>query len=160
MKCPPDLKIIQKKVKSKNTNFFCLEESCATQQPYQNNQGTLWWSDDLTENPGLRYFLYRMKKIRKPNKSENRQIAFTCQLHKSRRTKTRQSIKFGKYVCDACIRSKCGYCLSVWMCFSITRISNVCFTNMPDRDESEGACCIFISFICYFIVIFNQGGPK
>ena len=93
MKCPPDLKIIQKKVKSKNTNFFCLEESCATQQPYQNNQGTLWWSDDLTENPGLRYFLYSMKKIRKPNESENRQIAFTCQLQKSRRTKTRQSIK-------------------------------------------------------------------
>ena len=40
---------------------------------------------------GPRYFLYRMKKIQKSNESENHQVAFTCQLHKSRRTKTRQS---------------------------------------------------------------------
>ena len=46
------------------------------------------------------------------------------------------------------------------MCLSSTRINNVYFTNMPDRDESEGACCIFMSFICYFVAIFNQGGTK
>ena len=40
---------------------------------------------------GLRYFLYRMKKIQKSNESANRQVAFTCQLYKSRRTETRQS---------------------------------------------------------------------
>ena len=27
--------------KNKITNFFCLEESCAIQHPYQNNQGPL-----------------------------------------------------------------------------------------------------------------------
>ena len=36
-------------------------------------------------------FFYRMKKIQKSNESENHQVAFTCQLCKSRRTKTRQS---------------------------------------------------------------------
>ena len=48
--------------KKQNYKFFCLEESCAIQHPYQNNQGPLWYTDDLTENTGLRYFLYRMKK--------------------------------------------------------------------------------------------------
>ena len=50
--------------KSKITKFFCLKEICATQHPYQNNQGPLWYTDDLTENTGL---LYRMKKIQKSN---------------------------------------------------------------------------------------------
>ena len=77
--------------KKQNYKFFCLEESCAIQHPYQNNQGPLWYTDDFTENTGLRYFLYRVKKIQKSNESENRQVAFTCQLYKSRRTKTRQS---------------------------------------------------------------------
>ena len=42
--------------------IFWLEESCATQHPYRNNQGPLWYTNDLTENTGLRYFLHRMKK--------------------------------------------------------------------------------------------------
>ena len=67
------------------------EESRAIQYPYQNNQGPLWYPDDLTEDTGLRYFLYRMKKIQKSTESENRQVAFTRQLYKSRRTKTRHS---------------------------------------------------------------------
>ena len=74
-----------------NYKIFGLEESCATQHPYQNNQGPLWYSDDRAENTGIRYFLYRIKKVQKLNESENRQMAFTCQLYKSRRTKTRQS---------------------------------------------------------------------
>ena len=53
--------------KNKITKFFYLEGSCAIQHPYQNNQGLLWYTDDLTENTGLRYFLYRMKKIQKSN---------------------------------------------------------------------------------------------
>ena len=77
--------------KKQNYKIFCLEESCAIQHPYQNNQGPLWYTDDFTENTGLRYFLYRVKKIQKSNESANRQVAFTCQLYKSRRTKTRQS---------------------------------------------------------------------
>ena len=77
--------------KKQNYKIFCLEESCATQYPYQNNQGPLSYTNDLTENTGLRYFLYRMKKIQKSTESKNRQVAFTCQLYKSRRTKTRQS---------------------------------------------------------------------
>ena len=32
-----------------------------------------------------------MKKIQKSDESENRQVTFTCQLYKSRRTETRQS---------------------------------------------------------------------
>ena len=74
-----------------NYNSFCLEESCAVQHPCQKNQGPLWYTDDLTENTGLRYFFYKMKKKQKSNESENCQVAFTCQLYKSRRTKTRQS---------------------------------------------------------------------
>ena len=77
--------------KKQNYKFFCLEESCAIQHLYQNNQGPLWYTNDLTENTGLRYFLYRMKKIQILNKNENHQVALTCQLYKSRRTKTRQS---------------------------------------------------------------------
>ena len=77
--------------KKQNYKIFCLEESCAIQHPYQNNQGPLWYTDDFTENTGLRYFLYRVKKIQKSNESANRQVAFTCQLYKSRRTETRQS---------------------------------------------------------------------
>ena len=42
--------------------IFWLEESCATQHPYRNNQGPLWYTNDLTENTGLRYFLHKMKK--------------------------------------------------------------------------------------------------
>ena len=75
--------------KKQNYKMFCIEESCATQYPYQNNQGPLWYTDDLTENTGLWYFLYRMKKIQKSTESKNRQVAFTCQLYKSRKTKTR-----------------------------------------------------------------------
>ena len=55
--------------KKQNYKIFCLEESCAIQHPYQNNQGPLWYTDDLTENTGLRYFLYRMKKIQISNES-------------------------------------------------------------------------------------------
>ena len=48
--------------KKQNYKIVYLKESCVAQHPYQNNQGPL---DDLTENTGLRYFLYRMKKIQK-----------------------------------------------------------------------------------------------
>ena len=36
------------------------------------------------------------------------------------------------------------------MCLSSTCISNVYFINMPDRDESEGACCILMFFDMLF----------
>ena len=94
-----------------------------------------------------------MKKIQKSTKSENRQVAFTFQLYKLRRTKTSQSnykicqnvkvrnsqlslhitwwiFKKSKQW-NACIRSRCGYCLWVWMCLCRRRINNVYFTNMP-----------------------------
>ena len=77
---PPTYKSYKWK-KKQNYQIFCLEESCAMQHPYQNNQGPLWYTNDLTENTGLRYFLYRMKKIQISNESENRQVAFTCQLY-------------------------------------------------------------------------------
>ena len=77
--------------KQQNYKILCLEESCSIQHPYENNQGPLWYTNDLTENTGLRYFLYSMKKIQISNESENRQVAFLCQLYKSRRTNTRQS---------------------------------------------------------------------
>ena len=76
--------------KNKITKCVCLEESCAIQYPYQNNQGPFWYIDD-TENTELRYFLYIIKKIQKSTESKNRRVAFTCQLYKSTRTKTRQS---------------------------------------------------------------------
>ena len=34
--------------KKQNYKIFCLEESFAIQHPYQNNQGPLWYTDDLT----------------------------------------------------------------------------------------------------------------
>ena len=61
--------------KKQNYKIFCIEESFATQHPYQNNQSPLCYTDDLTENTGLRYFLCRMKKIQNSNESENRQMA-------------------------------------------------------------------------------------
>ena len=74
--------------KKQNYNFFWLEESCAKQHPYQNNQFPLWYTDDLTENTGLRYL-----KSTNWKKAKNRQMTFTCTcpLYKLRRTKTRQS---------------------------------------------------------------------
>ena len=77
--------------KKQNYKIFCLEESCAIQHPYQNNQRPLWYTDDFTENTGLKCFLYRVTRIQKLNESENRQVAFTCQFYKSRRTKSGQS---------------------------------------------------------------------
>ena len=53
--------------KKQNNKIFCLEESCAIQHLYQNNQCPLWYTDNFTENAGLRYFLYRVKKIQKSN---------------------------------------------------------------------------------------------
>ena len=98
--------------KIKNTKIFALKKAVQhnilvkiTKVPF--------YTDDLTENPGLRYFLYRMKKIRKSNKSENRQMVFACQLHKSRRTKTRQSIKFGKYV--KLLNSQLSLHINLWI---------------------------------------------
>ena len=76
--------------KKQNCKSFWIKESCATNHPYQNNQGPLWCTHDLTENTGLTYFLYRMKKSQKSNGSKNRQMGFTGQLYNSRRTKTRQ----------------------------------------------------------------------
>ena len=49
--------------KKQNYKIFCFEESWAIQHPYQNNQGPLWYIDDLTENTWLRYFLYKIFKI-------------------------------------------------------------------------------------------------
>ena len=43
--------------KKQNYKIFCFEESCAMQHPYQNNQRPLWYTDDFTEDTGLRYFL-------------------------------------------------------------------------------------------------------
>ena len=93
MNSPPHLEIIQMKEKPKLQKLLLRRKLCNTKAlgKHQNNQGLLWYSDDLTENTGLRYFLYKMKKIQKSKESENRRMAFTCQLYKSRRTKTRQS---------------------------------------------------------------------
>ena len=52
--------------KKQNYKIFC-QESSAIQHPYQNNQGPFWYTNDLTGNTGLRYFLYRMKKFQKSN---------------------------------------------------------------------------------------------
>ena len=40
---------------------------------------------------GLDTFFTELKKIQKSNESANRQVAFTCQLYKSRRPEIRQS---------------------------------------------------------------------
>ena len=37
------------KEKKQNCKIFCLEENCVTQHPYQNNQGPLWYTEDLTD---------------------------------------------------------------------------------------------------------------
>ena len=66
--------------KDKITKCFALKKAV---QHNILNQGPLWYTNDLTENTGLRYFLHRMKKIQKLNESEN------CQMAKLRRTKAR-----------------------------------------------------------------------
>ena len=80
--------------------MFCLEETCATQHPYQNNQGPFRYTDDLTGNTELRYFLYRMKK-----KSKNRTKAKIAKWHLLASCASQgelklgsQTIKFGKYL--------------------------------------------------------------
>ena len=83
--------------KKQNYKIFCLEESCAIQHPYQNNQGPLWYTNNLTENTGLRYFLYRMKKIQKSNESAKWHLLASCTSQGELKLGS-QIIKFGKYV--------------------------------------------------------------
>ena len=76
--------------KNKITKIFCLEECYATEHPYGNNQGLFWYTNDLIKILGLDIFFAKWKKSQKLNESKNHQMGFTCQLYKSRRTKTRQ----------------------------------------------------------------------
>ena len=76
--------------KTKSQIFFALKKAVQYNILIKITKVVLY-TDDFTENTGLRYFLYRVKKIQKSNESTNRQVAFTCQLYRSRRTETRQS---------------------------------------------------------------------
>ena len=77
--------------KNKIIKFFVLKKAVQYNILMKITKVLFWYTNDLTENTGLRYFLYRMKKIQISNESENRQVSFTCQSDKSRRTNTRQS---------------------------------------------------------------------
>ena len=78
--------------KDKNYKISCLEENCTQHNILIKITKVVFDTQMISQKIfELRYFLYRMKKIQKLNESENRQMAFTCQLYKSRRTKTRQS---------------------------------------------------------------------
>ena len=154
------------KEKTKLQNFFPWRKLCNT----------------TSLHTGPRYFLYRMKKIQKSNESENRQMAFTCQLYKSRRTKTRQSnykiwqnvkvlnsqssmdstlwiLKKANSKMHALGRSvaivyECGCVLAAHV--SIMYTLQICLigTNLK-------ALAVFSwLFICYFVAIFNQGDTK
>ena len=61
--------------KKQNYKNFYLEESCATQHPYQNNQVPILYTYDLTEILGLDTFFTEWKK------SENRAKAKTAKWH-------------------------------------------------------------------------------
>ena len=98
--------------KIKCTKFFAFKKAVQHNILIKTSK-VPFYTDNLTENPGLRYFLYRMKKIRKSNEGENRQMTFTCQLHKSGRTKTRQLIKFGKYV--KLVNSQLSLRITLWI---------------------------------------------
>ena len=94
--------------------IFCLEESCAMQHPHQNSQGPLWYTDDLTENTGIRYFLYRMKKIQKSNENENRQMYLLASCSSQGELKLgSQIIKFGKYV--KLLNSQLSMHITLWI---------------------------------------------
>ena len=40
--------------------------------------------------------------------------------------------------------------VEVWLLSMSVDVSTESFTNMPDTDESEGACCIFMAFYVLF----------
>ena len=86
--------------KKQNYRIFYLEESCAIQHPYQNNQGPLWYTGDLTENTGIRYFLYRIKKNSK-NRTKVKMVKWhllaSCTIQGELKLGS-QIIKLGKYV--------------------------------------------------------------
>ena len=78
--------------KRQNYKISCLEDNCTQHNILIKITKVVFDTQMISQKIfELRYFLYRMKKIQKLNESENRQMAFTCQLYKSRRTKTRQS---------------------------------------------------------------------
>ena len=83
--------------KKQNYKIFCLEESCAIQHPYQNNQRPLWYTDDFTENTALRYFLYRVKKIQNRTKARMTKWHLLASCTSQGELKLgSQIIKFGK----------------------------------------------------------------
>ena len=47
-----------------------------------------------------------------------------------------------------------------WLLSMSVDVSTEYFTNMPDRDESEGACCIFMASYVLFCSNISQGGTK
>ena len=75
--------------KNKITKFFALKK--AVQYNILIKITNVLFDTQMISQKTLRYFLHRVKKIQKSNESANHQVAFTCQLYKSRRTETRQS---------------------------------------------------------------------
>ena len=100
--------------KKQNYKISCLQESCATQYPYQNNQGFRWYTDDLTENTGLRYFLYRMKKSKNQTKVQLTKwhLLASCTSQVELKLDS-QTIKFGKYV--KLLNSQLSLHITLWI---------------------------------------------
>ena len=69
------------KEKTKLQNFYLEENTTSLSKQPRSSLKIL----------GLDTFFTERKKFQKSNESKNRQMAFTCQLYKPRRTKTRQS---------------------------------------------------------------------
>ena len=101
MNSPPHLEIIQMKEKPKLQKLLLRRKLCNTKAlgKHQNNQGLLWYSDDLTENTGLRYFLYKMKKSKNWTKAKIAKWHLLASCTSQGELKLgSQTIKFGKYV--------------------------------------------------------------
>ena len=58
-----------KSYKRKEKQNFLPWKSCAIQHPYHNNQGSLWYTDDPTENTGLLLQNEKNPKIERKRKS-------------------------------------------------------------------------------------------
>ena len=82
--------------KKQNYKIFCLEESCAIQHPYQNNQRPLWYTDDFTKNTGLTFFT-EWKKSKNQMKAQIAKWHLPASCTSQRELKLgSQIIKFGK----------------------------------------------------------------
>ena len=154
---PPTYKSYKWK-KQQNYKIFCLEESSAIQHPCI---------------MGLDSFFTEWKKSKNRTKAQivKWHLLASCTSQGELKLGS-QIIKFSKYV--KLLNRQLSIHITLWILKKANSkmhasgrvlsmsvdVSTEYFTNMPDRDESEGACCIFMASYVLFCSNISQGGTK